>query len=197
MIHRERESSWLIALAGVCGGTAILTLTAHWLMFHYFQILLPKDRTAIYLAVLGALFAGALAASPRGSRVLKGALTIVAFYFLLCLRVGYFKEWKWDSDTDKIYAALAHYNHSCGFREVPVNWRYDASLNFYSETSNRETFLQFPLGLSTYPTGKPIYVVHDPEDRAFLQEHGLHEVYHGESGAVVAIDPQAERDFCK
>jgi hypothetical protein len=118
-------------------------------------------------------------------------MVILGSYFLLCLRMNYFKEWEWDSDTDKLYSVLASYNHACSLKDIAVNWRYDAALNYYRDASGRETFPQFPRN-DTLPSGKRAYVLFEPEDRDFLADHGLNVVYRAPSGAAIALDPQVE-----
>ncbi len=191
------ETRWLLGFSAVLAGTIAATLSVHWLAFRLFRVLLPKDRTAIYLVVLITLFAGILAAVPFGSkagdvsrRSLTAALFILGVFFVLCLRLNYFKEWKWDSDVNRVYSVLAYYNHTCGLKDISTNWRYDASLNFYRATSGRETIYQFP-GSRDYPPGKRAYVLYYPEDQGFIFEHGLKVVYRGQSDATVVIDPAA------
>lgn len=173
-------------------------LVIQWLLFRILRIPLPKDRTGIYIVVLGTLFAGILAAVPiptRAGELSRSGMTILmvvlASYFLLCLRMSYFKEWKWDSDTDKLYSVLASYNHACGLKDIAPDWRYDAALNYYRNASGRETFPVFPHA-DDLPAGKRAYVLYEPEDHDFLVNHGLKIVYQAPSGAVIALDPRIE-----
>jgi hypothetical protein len=194
---RDPRARWLTGLGAVLAATLALTLSLHWLAFRFFGILLPKDRTAIYLVVLCTLFIGVVAALRIPSRAgeLSGrgmtvALSVLACYFMLCLRVSYFKEWKFDSDIDKVYSALAYYNHTCGITDVVTNWRYDSGLNFYAALSGRETFSDFYSGPQDgYALGKSAYVLYYPEDQRFIEEHGLKVVYRAPSEATVVIDP--------
>jgi hypothetical protein len=105
--------------------------------------------------------------------------------------MSYFKEWRWDSDTDKLYAVLASYNHACGLKDIAPNWRYDAALNYYRNASGRETFPEFPRSDHLRP-GKRAYVLYEPEDHDFLVSHGLNVVYRTPSGAAIALDPEVE-----
>jgi hypothetical protein len=116
-------------------------------------------------------------------------MVVMGSYFLLCLRLNYFKEWKWDSDTDKIYSVLAYYNHTCGLKDIVVNWRYDAALNYYRAVSGRETLPQFDQ-YKKYPPGKPAYVVYQPDDHDYVADHALKVVYEAPSGAAVALNPE-------
>ena len=194
---RDRRARWLLGLGAVLAAALALTLTLHWLVFRLFQVLLPKDRTAIYMVVLCTLFIGVVAAVRIPSRAgeLSGrcmtiVLSVLACYFLLCLRIGYFKEWKFDSDVDKVYSAIAYYNHTCDVTDVITNSRYDASLNFYGALSGRETLSAFDTAPQDhYPLGKRAYVLFYPEDQRFIEEHGLKVVYRAPSGATVVVDP--------
>ena len=154
-------------------------LNMHWVLFRTMRVPLPKDRTGIYIVVLTTLFAGILAAFPiptRAGEISRRGMTILMVvlgsYFLLCLRMSYFKEWKWDSDTDKLYSVLASYNHTCGLKDIASNWRYDAAFNYYRNASGRETFPKFPHS-DIIPPGKRAYVLYEPEDHDFLASHGL------------------------
>ena len=73
-------------IAGIAGFAVLL----HWLAFHLFQLPLPMTRTGIFLLPLCTLMVGAIAAEA-GSWLRRGttaALLCLAFYFVLCLRVG-------------------------------------------------------------------------------------------------------------
>jgi hypothetical protein len=186
-LFRTRAVTPQVQLAIIAAAALTAALLIHQLLYTQLKIPLPLDRTAIYIAILITLAATAIATS----RVLQLALTLIAIYFLTCTRVMYFKEWKWDADTDTVYEFLAHYNQTCALKDVSVNWRYDASLNFYRETS-QNTLAEFPSGLAVYPPGKPAYVLHFPEDQQFVDDHGLNVVYRKIlTGTVIALDPQS------
>ena len=123
--------------AGIVG-IAAFSVLLHWLAFHFVGLPLPRARTGIYLVPLLTLAAGVIAAAPSRCAVsqwLHRGLTAVfvrlAFYFVLCLRLTYFEEWKWDSDTKDVYAVLARYNHSYHVNDVGMTWWYVSCLNFY------------------------------------------------------------------
>jgi hypothetical protein len=165
------------------------TIGAHWLLFKSFRILLPMDRTAIWIVPLCTLAIGAAAA---GRRVLTVMLYVMSFYFLLCLRLNYFKEWNWDADVNKVYPVLAWYNHTYGVRDVASNWMYGSSLNFYRLQSGRESFgeIESPMQL---PRDRSLYVLCYPFDEDFIKCQHLRVVYHApDTDAVVAIRPEAE-----
>lgn len=122
------------AAAAVFAGTAAI----HYAAFRLFGLPLPKDRTAIFFFPLFMIAAGVLAAIPpatRGGQVLRasfvGALTLMAVYFLLCFRLTYFKEWRWDADVQKTYSILTCLNRTQQVTRVTTTWSYRAALNFY------------------------------------------------------------------
>jgi len=60
-----------------------------------------------------------------------GALAIMAAYFLLCMRLTYFKEWYWDADVQRTYSVLSCLNREHQVRHVATTWEYRGPLNFY------------------------------------------------------------------
>ena len=92
----RRLSKVALPLAAILAAT----LAVHWICFRAFHLLLPKDRTGVYIAPLALLIAGAVAAIPSKSRLgralrksLIATLFATAGYFLLCLRLEAFKAW--------------------------------------------------------------------------------------------------------
>lgn len=193
---RDQYAAWLAALGTVLAGTLALSLSVHRLAYRLFHLLLPRDRTALYLVPLCTLIVGVVAALPLPSRMgrlcrrgLILMLFLVGSYFLLCLRLTYFKEWRWDGDTKAVYSVLAFYNHAYGVRDIPSNWQYVSALNFYRTLSGRETFTEFT-NPSEYPAEGQLYVLNGIFDRGFIAERGLEVVYRGEqSEVVVAVKP--------
>src|SRR6185295_14113515 len=102
---------------------AAASVAAHWAMFKLFHVLLPKERTAIWIVPLVMVAIGAVA---TGRHALTVSLYTLSFYFLLCLRLTYFHEWSWDADVNKVYGVLANYNHAYGVKDVASNWMYAA-----------------------------------------------------------------------
>ena len=189
------SGGWLAA------GTLALSLTAHWLLFRTMHLLLPKVRTAVYLVPLLALVAGAAASVPLGSRLgrlsgraLTAALVAIGCHFLLCLRLTYFQEWRWDADVGNVYEVLARYNHRYGLTDIASSWRYAAALNFYRDKSRRETIPRLEPLKPPYPEGHQAYVVYYLQDQPFVEKNGLKVVYVGNVGsAAVAIRPEVEQ----
>jgi hypothetical protein len=150
------------------------------------------DRTAIWIVPLCVLAIGAAAANRRALTVM---LYVMSFYFVLCLRLNYFKEWNWDADVNKIYPVVAWYNHTYGVRDIASNWSYGSSLNFYRVQSGRESFgeIDSPIQL---PTDRSLYVLYYTFDQDFIRQLHLRVVYHApNTDAVVAVRPEAEAEW--
>ncbi len=172
-----------------------VTVAIHWTAFRLFGLLLPQDRTAIYFFPLFMIAAGVLAAIPPASRLgryLRAgflvSLAVMAAYFLLCLRLTYFKEWYWDSDVQKTYAVLSCLNREHQVTRVASTWSYRGPLNFYQlaqPTSIHDIDENFD------PRQTQVYVVdtlHSPEA---LQGKDLKIFYRSRStDLVLAAGPQ-------
>jgi hypothetical protein len=184
---KDTRTKWLLELAGVLAGAVVLTLTVHWLAFKIFHLLLPWNRTALFFVPLSTLAVAALAALPN--RVLTTIFYLFAIYFLFCLRLTYFKEWKYDADVKNMYYVVAYYNHTYCVEDVPSSWYYVSSLNFYRKLSGHETLAPFE-SQDSPPLDKPIYVLNAAFDHAFIESQHLAVVYRGElSDAVIAVRP--------
>jgi hypothetical protein len=171
---------------------ATASVLTHWAMFKLFHVLMPKERTAIWIVPLAMLAIGAVAA---GRRALTISLYTLSFYFLLCLRLNHFREWYWDADVKQVYGVLAQYNHKGGVKEVASNWMYSSALNYYRLASGRET-LEDITGSIEMPPGRSIYVLNYVSDEAFLKQQKLRVVYRGAaSEVVVAVRPDAEEQW--
>jgi hypothetical protein len=183
---------WRPAISGALLGILAAAIGAHWLLLKWFHVPLPMDRTAIWMVPLCVLAIGAAAANRRALIVM---LYVMSCYFVLCLRLNYFKEWDWDADVNKIYPVLAWYNHTYGARDVASNFRYTASLNFYRVQSGRESLeeIESPIPL---PASRSLYVLHYTLDEDFIKQQHLRVVYHApNTDAVVAVRPEAEAQW--
>jgi hypothetical protein len=190
-------------LAAVCGGALLAALACHEILFEKYGILLPLDRTAMWVALLFLAAAGALAATPLDSltgrisgKALTAILAIAACYNIGCLRLTYFNEWKYDADMKNVYAVLAYYNHTYGMTKVSTNWRYVAAINCYRTMSGHETIEEIPGApgvVNYYPPGYQAYVFFYPADEDFYKREGLKLVYHDRfSDAAIGIRPEVE-----
>ncbi len=195
---RDIHTAWLISLGWVLGAIVVLSVSMHWLSFHLFHVLLPKDRTAIYFVTLCTLVAGILAAIPvpgKSGKLTRAALIaqlfVLAGFFLLCMRLEYFKEWKYNADVKNVYSVVAYYNHAYGVKEIDSKWMYVSCLNLYEMLSGHETISKFVV---TQPyRDRLVYVLYEPDDRGFIEEHKLKVVYRGNfSDVVVAVKPEVE-----
>jgi len=198
-IHRWRAPkpsvAPLLTFARLLAAIAVASFLTHWIAFHTFHLLLPKDRTGLFFVILFTLIFGSALAlrfeSQRGDPVRWAAsavLIVVAAYFAGCLRLGYFKEWRYDADTKPLYWAAVDANRRCGVREFVTYWMYPGILNFY-ERSYGHVSLQFPSdSTKPLPVDKAGYVLYYPENAAFIQSQGLSIRYKGEqSDAVLAV----------
>jgi hypothetical protein len=174
-----------------------LSLGIHRLAYRLTHLLMPKERTALFIVPLLTLLIGCLAAIPpsgRLSRISSGVMTamliVTSLYFLGCLRLTYFKEWYWNSDSKQVYELLAYYNHRYDIRDIPVTWKCVAVLNTYREVSGRETLEEFSSVPGKYPPGRAVYVLDMPFDQHVVDENHLKVVYHGALSEIgVAVDP--------
>jgi len=184
-------------LAVICGSAWLGAVLCHEFMLLAYRIPLPLDRTALWVALLFLITAGALAApalsSPAGrlsGKALTAILVLIGIYNVACLRLTYFNEWKYDADMKNVYGVL-NSNH---VKNVSANWRYVAALNCYRLMAGGDTFEKIPSAPSTvdqYPPGYQAYVVFYSVDQDFVNREGLKVVYHDEfSGVAVAIASQ-------
>jgi hypothetical protein len=184
-------------LAAGLAGIVALTVVLHWLAFRFDHLALPLSRTGIFLLPLCTLFVGAIAAAPAPAGVARwlqrgitGVFICLACYFVLCLRLGYFKEYEYDRDVKDVYRVLARLNHSYGVADVVASGVYASPLNFYRVASGKEGFPEFRPVAGEFPSGKAMYVMDGTFDRKFIEREGLVVIYQGESTAVVvAVRP--------
>jgi hypothetical protein len=186
----------LFALGVAMAGIAILSLVFHLVSFLLFGLELPQDRYAIFLVPLCTLAAGMIAAVPLPSRTgracrgaLFGVLSLLAFHYIMCLRLTYFREWQYQEDVKRVYDVVAWYNHNRGVRDAEVSWAYDGALAFYRDMSGRETLLPFTNHFAQ-DKSKDLYVL-SGEDSQFIAASRLKVVYRGPStDVVVAVRPE-------
>jgi hypothetical protein len=195
--RRDTRARWLAGFAVALAGIATLSVLLHWLVFHFFGMPLPLGRTALFLVPLATLLAGTIAAAPARSvisqwlgRGITAVLVCLACYFLLCLRLSYFREYQWDADARQVYSVLARYNHTYGVTDVGIFGLSAPALNYYRGLSKAETFPEFKSTPPDPPAGKPIYVMSRVNQRSFIDREKLVIVYRGEfSDTVIAVKP--------
>jgi hypothetical protein len=143
------------------------------------------------------LIAGIIAAAPVRSSISRWCgrgITVVficlACYFLLCIRLNYFKEWEWNADVKDVYPVLARLNRTYGVTNVGASWSSVSPLNYYRAVSNEKPFPELTSTLPYPPEGKSIYVLNQLFDMEFLEKEKLTVVYRGKStGLIVAVPP--------
>ena len=163
-----------------------------------FRVLLPKDRTALYFVPLLTLIAAAIVRTTTDGRAARWigraalwALFAVACYYLLCLRLWYFKEWWWDADVRAAYPVILEYKERCSLTSADANWMYGWPLNFYRQVSGRDGFGEFEVVNERKP-GKDLYILHAGLDYTFITNQKLQIVYRGRwADLVVALSPKA------
>ena len=190
---------WCAAWALSAAGIVVATLGIHRLMYRLGHILMPLGRRAVFLAPLCFLTIGALLALnilPRWRLPALTMLWVTAFYFVCCLRLSYFKEWKYNADAKELYAATARCMRANQVSTVAVNWRYAAVLNFYRVLSGDEDLPEFvgepDAPVAVYPRDRQLYILFYAFDSPFIIQEGLKEVYHSNvTDATVALRPAA------
>lgn len=194
---RDASTRWLGRFAAALAGIVMLSMAMSWLAFRVDKLPLPLGRTGIYLVPLCTLIAGIMAAAPAQSavsrwlsRAIASVLICLACYFLLCLRLTYFREYDFDADVKQVYSVLARLNHVYGVTEVGVAGFYLSPLNYYRVMSKGETFSEFTLVEPEKHYDKPVYVMHGVYEKSYLDREKLVVIYRGKtSGVVVAVKP--------
>lgn len=192
------QERWLAALAGVCAGSLVLGIGIHHVEFHVAGLMLPKERTALYMVPLCTLLTGALAAIAPWSAMTRAVtnamiaiLCVTGIYYLCCLRVSHFKEWFWDADVKHAYALIAGYDHRYCLNSVETDGLYAMALNYYRLTSGRESFGEFDVHADPRP-GHEVYLLRDLIHDKFITNNHLTVVYRAPASAmVVALSPEA------
>jgi hypothetical protein len=195
--REDARARWLGRFAAALIGIVTVCVLMHWLAFRFFRLPLPLGRAGIFLIPLCTLLGGVIAAAPARSMItlwLRRGITAVflclACYFLLCLRLSYFKEYQWDADAKDVYSVLARYNHTYGVTDVGMFDLSAPSLNYYRVLSKAETFPEFKPEPPNPPADKSIYVLSAVNQRGFIDKEKLVVVYRGMfSDTVIAIRP--------
>jgi hypothetical protein len=193
---RNAHTAWLCALGSLVSAAAVLAVLEHRLAYRLFRLLMPVSRTGLYFLPLVTLMVGIAAAIPalsRGAAVCRkavlGALWVLGFYYLSCMRLMYFEEWDYQADLNQAYKAVACYNHERNVRDVEVSWEYLAGMNFLRMASGRETFGPFA-GTTPHTTGHQMYILEQNFEGDFIKAQGLMVVFKGDMTAmVIAVRP--------
>lgn len=130
----KTSTSWLFVAA-----VFLLTLAMHQIAWWGFEILLPLDRTGLFLVVLAILLiclsVEGLAGDTRTRRALaiagRSGLLILVVYFTACLRTNYFHTWKYGAGSRDMYKLALDYSRRQGISDVGVDWLFDPTFRFY------------------------------------------------------------------
>lgn len=194
IIRRRRLLSSSAAMAVTLLSSLIITLGFHWAAFRAFHLLLPQARTGLFFVPLVtlSLAAGASAyGSDQRVRYLRipavVAMVLCAAYFLTCLRLHYFQEWRFNEDTKNVFFVLEAIEERCGIHKVVTEWHYVSTLNFYRIQFNNHTLKPFePAFKDSFPEGRA-YVFWYPDGEHLIEKNRLSVWYHNlETGAAVA-----------
>jgi uncharacterized membrane protein YidH (DUF202 family) len=199
IIRRIRESIFhrpgalmAVALALV----VLFTIGLHWIALHKISLLLPKARTALFFApLLTLIFAAggdALRHEPGLCRwSLPGTviLTLCAAYFLTCLRLHYFQQWRFNEDTKGVFWVARDIERRCDIHEFVTEWHYASTLNFYRRQYEDYTMKPFEaVNPGSFPAGKDSYIFWDGDGQAIIDSEGLKAWYRNAiTGATVAV----------
>ena len=174
-----------------------LSFLLYWLAHRFFHLLYPMERTGIFFVVLATLWFGMAAAlrpiSPLGSAVRFAATAVLyagAFYFAGCLRLTYFKEWRFDADVKTAFEVALNEERKSGTHQLVASWEYADSLKFY-ELYYKHTppFLFSDMTDNPFPI-KAIYVLNFPGYHDYIEKQKFKIVYRAHpSDIVVAIRP--------
>lgn len=165
----------------------------------FFGVLLPRERTGIYLVPL-LVFLTSLSIAALGKpgflRVLERAgqfcVVLVLIYFGLCLRLDGPRELRSYYDTERTFRALASAVDQYPAATIGVNWRMEPGLNFYAKI-DRLRGHDFPRFTRHTDYQKYQLLVllpqEDDQDRKYLASHPVKLLYENPaSGAVVVLN---------
>jgi hypothetical protein len=193
----DERARKLLTIGALCVGTIVIAMLLHQIAYWLFHLLMPRNRTAMFVAPLVTIAIGAVASIrpySSSSRVLRRALvltlSLTALYFLLCLRLTYFREWQYQQDVQRGYDVLAWYNHNRAIDNVEVSWYYYGAFRFYQTLSGREHFASLTnSGNFTHPLDKQLYVLNGVFERDFISAQKLTIVYRAPNSDLVVALP--------
>jgi hypothetical protein len=191
------EGAWRISLACSLAGAVAAALAVHWLAYRFTHLLLPENRTAVYLPPLFTVMILAITtvmANSLGmawnSRALVALLGLTGFLFLGCSRMSWTREWSRFADVHDAFQFIA----SCApaaFADQPVSAvLFAPELNLYRRMYN--TPIGEFVGPVDPPPGHSGYILEYEYARRFIEAERLKLVYRGElTTLVVAVRPDA------
>ncbi len=191
--RRRRLSHRLQAVAVFAGAVVLVTATLHWLQFKLLRIPLPLERTGLFFVPLALLMFGSMTAIEhrgRAGRILQGLSVVVlclgATYFVGCLRLMYFHEWRFGADVRAAFPVIQEVARRYGTREVAASWHYTSSLDFY-RLYFHDTSLEPFRFTEPQTAGKPVYVLSYPDEEEFIRQQKLRIVYRGERSDLTIL----------
>jgi hypothetical protein len=193
--HRP-NSDPLVTLMHLLVAIAVVTFLSHWLVFKAAHIPLPSGRTGLFLVLLWCLIFGAGLAvrfQSGGRDIVRSCAMVVliatAVYFVGCLRLSYFREWRFDADSKQLYWIVSDLRKRCGITNFAIDWRYSSAIDFYRLAYANQSLPKFPPEDSgNLPRGRSAYVIFYTGSEDFIKEQKLQVLFHNwETAATVAI----------
>jgi hypothetical protein len=130
------------------------------------------------------------AAASRTERLwrgaFRGALVVAAVYVLLCLRLTWFAEWRWNADNRRLHDAGAWWARTCGTETVASSWHFLSGWNFYESMSGRRVAAAQNKD-EVRGARTDVWLLLAGFDEPLIEERGLRVVWRGDSGAMVAV----------
>lgn len=183
---------WAIGLTAAL----LVTCVLHYAAWRLYGLKLPFHRTAcfipvfLFLATFFSTLQGEGRTFPLRQKSTIGVLVTLAFYFLCCARLTYFKEWKYNSDAERIYATLSRESKNIGPNVTYSHWRYRAALSFCRAHAQEDVV--GPL-LESPSSEARLFVLYFPEDEPFIRSNHLTVLYRNdETGGTVARRPSTD-----
>ena len=165
------------------------TLTAHGLAHSIQNLLLPLDRTSIFIAFLLSVIAINTAANPVAQRISTGLLYASLLIFALAFRTNYFRIWEFDLDVNRGFDAYLRYAKDHKIETAGCTWRYGGAYNFYRAAS-KASVPECDYIDQTNPPPRTVYFLWVPGEAAFIEKAKLQILFKGPvSGLVVGVQP--------
>ena len=183
-------SSWPVRFVWLA---LIFTMGAHTLAHLVNNLLLPLDRTGLFLTLFFsvlAIYAAATAPMAKARFVAAMALCVALVVFGLSFRTNYFRIWDFDLDIDRGFAALDQYSKNHPVQSVGATWRYGGAYNFYKRATPTVSLPQCDYIDQDQPPPRSAYFLNVPGQAGFITRQKLEIIYQGPiSGLVVGVAP--------
>lgn len=168
------------------------TLAAHGLAHAFQGLLLPQDRTSLFIAFflsIGVIH-GMEAAPSRLTRIASSTVVCLSLLiFALAFRTNYFRMWYFDMDIDSGFHAFVNYVKEHPVESAGCTWRYNGAFAFY-RAATKANVPECPTIDQDIPPPRGAYFVISPWQDDFVAKAKLKIIYKGPvSGLVVGIAP--------